>query len=62
MNIKRKIEMAEQAIRSISQHDDADLTIRDAALAKLGATIAAERTAAQARVQERVAEALGEGA
>ena len=59
MKINRKIEIAEQAIRSISQHDDAELAMRDAALSRLVATIEAERTAAHARVQATIDEQLG---
>lgn len=60
MDIRRKIEVAQQAIRSISTHDDADLAVRNAALDKLGATIEAEREAAQGRVQGTIDAQLAE--
>lgn len=59
MKINRKIELAEQAIRSISQHDDADLNLRAAALDRLAATIEAERLAAQARLQAKIEAQVG---
>lgn len=54
MKLNRKIEIAEQAIRSISQHDDEDLAMREAALARLSKTIDAERVAANKRLQDRI--------
>lgn len=58
MKINRKIEIAEQAIRSISHHDDEDLAMREAALARLSKTIDAERVAANKRLQERIEEQM----
>ncbi len=55
MDLKRKIELTEQHVRSISRHDDADMAIREAALAKVEKCIAAEREAMAARVAEVVA-------
>lgn len=56
MKLNRKLEIAEQAIRSISQHDDADLAMRQAALERLQGFIVTELEAAQERVQKKIAE------
>ncbi len=56
MNITRKIEIAEQAVRSISQHDDADTTLRDAALKRLEGFIETERASMAKRIEEQIAE------
>lgn len=60
MDIRRKTELAENAIALLARHDDEDLAVRDAALARLEQHIAREREAAQARVAERVKAALPE--
>jgi hypothetical protein len=59
MDIKRKVELAVRSIEMISQHDDADYAVRDAALKKLEGVIAAERQGALARVQDAIAKELG---
>lgn len=59
MDITRKLEIAEQSIRSISQHDDADSGLRDAALKRLEAFVEAERAGMLARVQERIDAQVG---
>lgn len=58
MDIARKLELAEQHIRSISQHDDADMAIRAAALDRLVQRIDAERASMAERVQRRIEDAL----
>lgn len=50
MDIKRKLEIIEQSIKSLAGHDDADLALRNAALDKVVAIVEAERTAATERV------------
>lgn len=62
MDIRRKIEIAQQAIRSISTHDDVDLAVREAALDKLNEFASAERVAAQERVQAAIDAQLDEKA
>lgn len=54
MKIARKIEIAEQAVRSISMHDDEDAQLRLAALDRLEATIKAEREAIAKRLQAKI--------
>ena len=60
MDIKRKIDLAEQHVRSISRHDDEDMAVRSAALAKVAQFIDAERKAMGERVQARIAVSVGE--
>lgn len=53
MKISRKVEIAKQAIRSISQHDDAEeLSVADA-LQELVAFIEEERVAMEVRHAEK---------
>jgi len=59
MKLNRKLEIAEQAIRSISTHDDEDAAVRDAALKRLEEFIEAERQAAAQRVQAKIAAQVG---
>jgi oligoendopeptidase F len=59
MDLKRKIELAEQHIRFISTADDTDSHVRAAALDKLAATIQAERDGIAARLEAKVAAELG---
>lgn len=59
MDIKRKIEIVGQAVRSIAHHHDEDLAVREAALDQIQALVEAERTAARGRVQARIAAAVG---
>ncbi|HCZ47426.1 MAG TPA: hypothetical protein DCZ11_00285 [Gammaproteobacteria bacterium] len=59
MKLNRKIELAEQAIKSISRHDDADLAVRDAALRRLEEFIGAERAAAAERVHAEIQKQVG---
>ena len=59
MKIQRKLEIAEQAIRSITTHDDEDAAVRDAALKRLEAFIESERQAAAERVQKKIDEQVG---
>ena len=59
MDIKRKLEVAQQAIQSISTHDDEDLAVRNAALDRIVALVEAEKAAAAQRVAERIAAHMG---
>ncbi len=61
MDLRRKIELAEQAIRSISTHDDVDLAVRTAALNRLILTIKDERAQAADRVKARAEELVAAG-
>lgn len=54
MKIDRKLELAEQAIASISRHDDEDTLLRSAALDRLVRFIGAEAEAMRARVAARI--------
>ena len=56
MKLGHKAEIAEQAIRSISMHDDADFLLRDAALARLEAFIVNEREEAKLRLASKLSE------
>jgi hypothetical protein len=59
MNIARKLEIAKQAIVSLTQHEDEDSVVRDAAIANLTDFLASEKAEIAARNAARVAEALG---
>lgn len=59
MDIKRKIELAQQSIASIARHDDEDLAVREAALNRVGEIIAAERDQMEERVKARIAQTVG---
>lgn len=54
MDIKRKIEIVEQSIRSLTTHDDMDVAVRSAALDRIDALIAAERKAMHSRVEKKI--------
>lgn len=58
MDINRKLELAEQHIRSISRHDEADTTVRGAVLDRLIATIQTEQTEMKARAKAAAAAAM----
>ena len=62
MNLQRKIEIAATAIFSISQHDDEDSAVRQAALDLVEKVIAAERAAINTRVAASVAQATASAA
>ena len=49
MDIKRKLQIVEQAIQSISQHDDADSVLLLAALDKVAAMASQQAEAVKAR-------------
>lgn len=49
MDLRRKLELATQAIVSISQHDDVDLFVREAVLTELSNRIEDEKALAKAR-------------
>lgn len=59
MDIKRKIEIVGQAVRSIAHHHDEDLAVREAALDQIQGLVEAERAAARQRVQARIVSAVG---
>jgi len=52
MDIKRKMEIAKQAITSISRHDDADSLLRNAKLDSLKSFIDSEKTDLEDSVKE----------
>lgn len=56
MDIPRKIEIADQAVRSISHHRDEDAAVRKAALDAVAALIERERAAIDAEIAERIAQ------
>jgi hypothetical protein len=55
MDLKRKLELFTDSVKSISRHDDVDAAVRHAALDQAAAIIAAEREAIDARVQADIA-------
>lgn len=60
MKIGRKVELAKQALASITRHDDAELVVVEAAAAELSAFLAQELTDAAARREARKAAALAQ--
>lgn len=56
MDLKKKAQIAAQAIDSISRHDDEDAAVRHAVLDHVAAHIAAEKAAIDARLAARVAQ------
>jgi hypothetical protein len=58
MDIRRKLEIVEQSVASISRHDDEDMAVRSAALDRVDAFIAAERAKMKERVDERIAASI----
>lgn len=54
MNFKRKLEIVEQSIKSISRADDMDAAVRIAALDRVDAIVKAERKAMAERVAEKI--------
>ena len=56
MDIKRKVELAQQHVKMISQADDVDSHLREAALAKVEKFIANEREAMKTRIEQQAAE------
>lgn len=55
MDLSRKVEIANQAVDSISRHDDEDAAVRLAMLDQVAEHIEAERAAIAQRVADRVA-------
>lgn len=60
MDLKRKLELTESAITSISRHDDEDAAVRHAALDRVVQMIERERAGIDQRVKERTASMLGD--
>lgn len=56
MDMKRKLEIAQQAIRMIAQADDTDSALRSAALDRLSSFIDSERAASKERLDAKFAE------
>jgi hypothetical protein len=54
MKLNRKIEIAQQAIASISTHDDEDAAVRLAALARVESFIASEKARIQADIDAQI--------
>jgi hypothetical protein len=61
MDIKRKLEIVEQSIRSISTHEDEDAALRHAALDRVAAIVEREKAAVDAAVAERIEKTLKDG-
>lgn len=59
MNFQRKIELAQQSIRMISQADDVDAEVRSAALDRMDAFVIAERKAIAERVAAKIEAQIG---
>jgi plasmid maintenance system antidote protein VapI len=59
MDIKRKLELAEQSIRSISTHEDEDAALRHAALDRIAAIVEREKKAIDADLAARIETATG---
>ena len=55
MDMNRKLALADSAIKSISQHDDEDVALRDAALDRIEVLVKNEREAMHKRVEDRIA-------
>jgi len=55
MNISQKLVIADQAILSISRHDDADSVVVKAALDKVIEKVQAEKAAIDERISKKVA-------
>jgi hypothetical protein len=60
MDLKRKLELLADGVKSISRHDDEDAAVRHAALNLVDAIVKAEREGIDARVAARVAASLGQ--
>ncbi len=58
MKIARKVELAKQALASITRHDDAEMVVVEAAAAELSAFMAQELQEAAARRAARKQAAL----
>jgi hypothetical protein len=59
MDIRRKIEIAEQAVRSISDHTDADSVVLLAALGRLKMSVEEKIADVTADVKRQAQEAVG---
>lgn len=59
MDLKRKLELCTQSIRSISRADDDDMAVRAAGLDAVQSLIDAEKRAMTDRVQSQIDTALG---
>ncbi len=54
MDINRKLQIVESAIKSVTLHDDLDAAVRLHALDKMAAMLEAERHAIEERVQAAI--------
>lgn len=59
MDIKRKLELVEMKVKSITDHRDEDAAVRKAALAKIGDMLAAEGARIDVEVQAQIEQAVG---
>lgn len=59
MDMKRKLEIAQRSIESISRHDDEDQAVRSAALDRLDAFVTSEREAMAKRVTDHIESTFG---
>ncbi len=59
MDIKRKLELTSQAIKSISQHTDEESLVRLAALDEVVRQVNTERDAIRAEIEQAKRAALG---
>lgn len=59
MKLGHKVEIAKRALASITQHDDEDREVREAALKAIEEFIAAERVAMGERIAKKIASQIG---
>lgn len=56
MDLKRKLEIVQTAIKSISEHTDVDSGVRLAALAQVGSMVEQEKFNITTEVQDQISE------
>lgn len=60
MDLKRKLEIVDQAIASIVTHTDADAAVRKAALERIELKLITSKDALGAEIKDSIANELGE--
>lgn len=60
MKLNRKLEIVEQAVKSISSHTDEDAAVRAAALDRVSALVQTEKAALDAEVKASIETALAQ--
>lgn len=58
MKLNRKLEIVEQAVKSITSHTDEDAAVRAAALDRISALVQTEKAALEAEVKAGIEAAL----